>query len=144
MARAGARALLFCACACGASTLRVSTDEPRARVFLDGTELPASRPAAGVPLPYHGTIAFDVFPAETPKQNLRRDAVRRLHTIDEPVSPWFFPFDLPLEALQRAFAGPQRSEARIEVPTLPGVVPEATPPASEELRARSNAMRVAR
>ena len=128
------------AASCTGPTFQVDATGP---AYLDG-----ARTQTGVPMPfsYYGTKGIDALPddADTrPDWSLATS--RTVVQVDAPVSPWLFPFDLPLELLLRPFEGaadrtvtvaPDRVDGQVNV----GFQPEGIEP----LRARAFAARPSR
>ena len=139
---------------CAGGTFAVESAVPAARLFVDGREQPASRPAATRPatrrapepnpIPYYGTVVIDLLPQEGPGDRWQRDAVRRQEPLPEPVTPWLFPFDFPLECLHSVFHGQPALTARVDSERRAGLVPAVLPPRSEEVRLRAQAIRTVR
>ena len=112
--------------ACSGPALEVTTTPPDATVYLDNRQLPERTPITR-PLPYYGTLRVEAERAH------HRPATRAV-TAAEPVTPWLFPFDLPLEVLQRAFG---RNDVQVAIPLAPDTTPAPPPPSSDTLRSRA-------
>jgi len=88
------------------------------RVFLDGRQTQAQ----SMPFRYYGTSRWDAQPKDYIASNgeLRADwnLVPASQTFEqpEPVTPWLFPFDFPLELLSLLTSGQETFEAKVELP----------------------------
>ena len=138
--RANVLLALICpilAVACQGPPLTLSTDGPR---YVDGR----TDSRTEIPFRYYGTMVVDVLPAdlENGAPNWNRTPVRGLVAMPAPVSRWIFPFDLPIELMQRSFGLVEPFRATIETetseePVVAGYLPGGIP----ALRQRANAAR---
>ena len=138
--RAVAACVLAALAACAGPSWTVAPP-PDTQVFLDGRR----EPRLELPARYYGTTTIDAVPTPTPElDRFTRAPERRLTTHDEPVTPWLFPLDFPLECLVRLFAGtpPLPLDAAVQENTPP---PTGFLPSEQDLvRARAFAARSAR
>jgi hypothetical protein len=152
--RAAALLAIGALTACSGPALLVEAQPPEARIYVDGRERGAGRIALAPT--YYGThrlAAVPPAPGPGPGSDHAPEwrATEGSAPLPEPVSPWLFPLDFPLEILAglwRAEPAPVRLELAPRPP--PGAPPEgqdvlADEPAEiAELRARATALRTAR
>ncbi len=130
--------------ACAAPTVRIEAESPATRLFVDGTERGVG--ALALPLPYYGTIDAAAVPpvpsapVEVEPPPIARAAVR----LDEPATPWIFPFDLLVEIAVRATAATADTELQLRAAAPPALAPGVPPPRLAELRARGALARTER
>lgn len=156
-----ATALLAPACTAPATELHNPAGH---RVFVDGRELrqPAldpRQPGADtathrLPFRYYGTSRWDAQPRDlpgTPTRSERPDWQNLPASAPiaqpAPVSPWLFPFDLPLELLDLALHGRDDFTATVALPAVPEgerVVQSVQPTELDRVAARARAARAAR
>jgi hypothetical protein len=113
---------------CAGPTLQIDNPNEH-RVFVDGVE--EARPE--LPFRYYGTVHCDVLPANAPpdsRQQFRGLPTRHAVVVAPPASPWWFPFDLPIELWSWARHGQTPTVIHAELtnrsnaePILPGVQP---------------------
>lgn len=118
-----AAAVSLVVAACGVPRLRVETPDAEAPVYLDGRL--AGHGRVDTQAAYYGRVEIEVAPPkDAPLSTL---AARALVAVDEPVTPWIFPLDLPVEWLRWMLEGPVSVRARLALrrrtPPVEGVVP---------------------
>jgi hypothetical protein len=124
--------------ACKGPALHVQNPE-RHEVFVDGRRLAPPDPRAEalarqrrgdepaapegvdvVPYRYYGTTTLDVVPADQGGYaDFAHRPQRAAVAIDEPVTPWLFPLDFPLELLRRVALGAEPTTAAVALPVVP-------------------------
>ncbi len=134
--------------ACQGPALTVTPAEPGATGarFLDGRQLP-SAPSHRLPQPYYGTAVLDAFPVrgEGGGDEFQKVPARATVAMPEPVSPWWFPLDFPLECLLRLAEPPPEPVGTPILADNPAPAITDYPLAgAEELRRRALAARVRR
>ncbi|MBK8100919.1 MAG: hypothetical protein IPK26_27865 [Planctomycetes bacterium] len=102
--------------------------------LLDGRQLPPPDPITGtrtLPFRYYGTTIVDALPgtATDERPDFTLTPTRVHGTLAEPVSPWLFPFDFPLELLGFAFGGQQPQVLGVHLPENPDKVAAGFRPA---------------
>lgn len=127
------------------------------RVFVDGREL--RQPAADatshrLSFRYYGTSRWDAQPKDLPGTTSRSERPDWQNQpasgpIEQPapVSPWLFPFDLPLELLDLAWHGREDFAATVALPPVPEgerVVQSVQPTELDRVAARARTARASR
>ncbi|MCR9245612.1 MAG: hypothetical protein NXI31_11310 [bacterium] len=115
------------------------------RCFVDGRL--ETRPA--LPYRYYGTSRVDALPRDLPSglPDWELQPVSVPIPQPAPASPWLFPLDFFLEALDRGLHGEPRFVATVELPATPNdlrVEDDVRPTGSENVRVRADAARIAR
>lgn len=130
--------LLLACCGCAGPQLELAAPEG-ASVWLDGRQVAAGKR----PIPYYGECEVDAFPRDA--EDLDRTWSHTKVAMPEPVTPWLYPLDLPLELLRRVVAGPTTWQVRAELPPNPTpLVVGYQPTDSEPLRQRAKQARLQR
>ena len=126
---------------CATPTLTVESTPPDARILVDGV----GRGAGTVAMrqPYYGTIDVTaVTPVPRSEKRPPASHTRAAVRLDEPVTPWIFPFDLLGEVVLRAWQVPAAQAQLVVPPRAEVVAPFA--PHDGALRSRAAEMRTAR
>lgn len=134
----------FCLAACAAPTLHVDAEPAKSELFIDGRFEGLGEHE--MRLPYYGTASIYLMPPFDPGTPPRTDT-RATVTVDEPISPWFFPLDFLLEmgGIGIGWIEDERHEIRVaNDPRTDIVLPGRVPPGLEELRRNAASMAVAR
>ena len=118
-------------------------------VFLDGKRVldgdaPDAEPARALPFRYYGVTRWDVLPNIEERNGVPlfdRGPQSAEVELAPPASPWLFPFDFPLEALDRLIYG--RRDVTVEAIAAPKQRIEGAIPQDElgKLSARARAAR---
>jgi hypothetical protein len=134
-------AWLVVAAGCAGPRLRVDTEPASTTVLVDGEPMRKSKKKErDVPLPYYGALVIDAVP---PPAAADLVATRRVVRVDEPINPWLFPLDLPLEIVTRPFRA-QTTEVHVELERRPPLPPGEYLPSTDEVRARARRAQVER
>jgi hypothetical protein len=154
----GARrcAALFVAAlaACRGPSLVIEAQPSDARIFVDGREVGAGR-AVLAPTYYgaHRLAAVPPAPGPGPQDASAPEwrAAERTAVLREPVTPWLFPLDFPLELLAQLWQGPPDPvPLELEPRPVAGAPPAEQDALADEpaeiaaLRARAAELRTAR
>lgn len=108
-------AVLACAPACTGPAMHIDNPDHH-RVFVDGFEQRAS----DLPFRYYGTSRWDAQPApKDGRPDWSLQPASGAVPIPAPAPMWLFPFDFPLELVQRALHGRQDVAAVIQLPPTP-------------------------
>ncbi|HLQ36982.1 MAG TPA: hypothetical protein VK348_04225 [Planctomycetota bacterium] len=111
-------------------------DRPAAaQLFVDGRQ----EPGRELPFRYYGTSCIDVLPqAPAGKIDDFATVADRVEVVQpEPVTPWLYPFDLPLESLVRLFDRGDTDLAPRPAPNPSPVVTGFQPGGLEAMRTRA-------
>ena len=131
---------------CAGPRLRVESEPPSASILLDGEPLRPNKKKkeSDVPLPYYGAMVIDAVPP-LPRPGAPSDlmATRRIVRVDEPITPWLFPLDLPLEIVTYPFRA-DTTEVRVELDRRPPLTPGEYLPSTDEVRTRARRAQVER
>lgn len=134
-------ALIALAASCAGPTVVVAVDPANSAIDVDGRRLDPDDPE--FVQPYYGIMRVEAVPPPRRANEPSRRAVQRMVVLDEPVSPWLFPFDLGLELLTYPL---RTRETRIELQAepRPALPTGESPPQLPELRERALDLRTAR
>ncbi|MEY4672262.1 MAG: hypothetical protein RL148_46 [Planctomycetota bacterium] len=112
-------------------------------VLVDGR---ATQPGP-LPFDHYGTRTLDAVPltAEGSLADFARVPARTQVTLAEPVTPWLYPLDLPVEFVLRWTRGPEQAQWQaVDAPNPQPVAPGSQPADLDGLRQRAMAARSAR
>ncbi len=125
--------------ACSGPSLSVHADGPH---FVDGQRLERD----ALPFRYYGTAVVDALPRDDARgrPDWSRSPSRTLAPLPPPAPRWLFPFDLPIELLQRALSGADDRSVTATTEPAGEVVVEGYQPELQPLRLRAFAARIDR
>lgn len=98
--------------ACESPRWRAAVAPEPALLFVDGVAADGAEVEG--PIPYYGTVDLAGVPA--PGTQPSRRTVRALLDIDEPVTPWIFPFDVVVESAIALFSADPVPSASLVLP----------------------------
>lgn len=131
--------------ACSAPRWQVDAGPEDTRLFVDGRAR-SSRRIEG-PIPYYGVVDLAVVPdldARSPDRIPLRTHRAKL-AIDEPVTPWIFPFDFVLEMLEAPFVDDPVPHIELTAPPRDDLAtPGTSAPGIEAFLVRARAAATAR
>ncbi|MBI5851833.1 MAG: hypothetical protein HZB39_12535 [Planctomycetes bacterium] len=127
--------------ACGSPRWSVVAEPPGTQLVVDGV----ARRGGSIDeaIPYYGVVDLAAVPqagATTADGVTPLAASRATLRIDEPVTPWIFPFDFVAEVLRSPFVDDPTPSARLVAPPRTDVAaPGAPPPGIEAFLVRARA-----